>query len=73
MLDNSKQQQNNTLERRRRIEAEEDSMGFSYMPYHSMGSLNEYKGVFANDDETSLNTAKSVFDRTAIFHVKQDD
>ncbi len=52
---------------------DEDDMGYAYSEPIRWGYLNDYKGVFANnDDENALNTAKSVFDKTAIFHVKQE-
>jgi len=47
---------------------DEDETGMAYMPRPRMVPLNDYKGVFDHTDETSINTAKSVFDRTAVFH-----
>ncbi|MBR6257309.1 MAG: hypothetical protein IKR23_08020 [Lachnospiraceae bacterium] len=47
---------------------DEDEMGMMYMPRPANRYLNKDKGVFGNDDDTSINTAKSVFDRTAVFH-----
>ena len=54
------------------LDPEEDDMGMAYMPRPKIGYLNENKGVFDNEDETSINTAKSVFDKTAVFHVEQN-
>ena len=49
---------------------DEDEMGYAYDEPVKWGYLNDYKGVFTNDDdENALNTAKSVFEKTAIFHV----
>ena len=47
---------------------DEDETGMAYMPRPRMVPLNANKGAFDNTDDTSINTAKSVFDRTAIFH-----
>lgn len=49
---------------------DEDETGMAYMPRPDLVFLNENKGVFANDDNSSINTAKSVFDRTALFHTE---
>ena len=68
LLDGTKKQLEKSKEKKRRID--DDDM--DYITYKSIGNLNEYKGVFANDDDTSINTAKSVFDRTAVFHVRDD-
>ncbi len=37
------------------------------------GFLNSNRSVFDNKDETSINTAPSIFDKTAIFHTKKED
>ena len=42
-----------------------------YMPRPATKFINSGESVFDNKDETSINTAKSVFDRTAIFTVKR--
>ncbi len=52
---------------------DEDEMGYAYDEPVKWGFLNDYKGVFADDDEDALNTAKSVFEKTAVFHVDRDD
>ena len=52
---------------------EEDEEYYMYMPYPKSGFINENKGVFAAEDESSINTAKSIFDKTAVFHVKRDE
>ena len=49
---------------------DEDDQGMAYMPRPVSGFLNEDKGVFHNADETSINTAKSVFDKTCVFNTK---
>ena len=43
-------------------------MGMAYESPRPMMDFNTSKSVFDTVDETSLNTAKSIFDRTAIFH-----
>ncbi|MBR4514106.1 MAG: hypothetical protein IKO61_04395 [Lachnospiraceae bacterium] len=72
------------LDNNRRINAEnkkkndiqqdqdEDEMGYAYEEPVKWGYLNDYKGVFADDDDNAINTAKSVFDKTAIFRTKED-
>ena len=72
------------LDNNRRINAEnkkkndiqqdqdEDEMGYAYEEPVKWGYLNDYKGVFADDDDNAINTAKSVFDRTAVFKTKDD-
>ena len=53
------------------INPEEDEETLTYMPRPAFKYLNEDKGAFANSDENSINTAKSVFDKTAIFRVSK--
>ena len=72
------------LDNNRRINAEnkkkndiqqdqdEDEMGYAYEEPVKWGYLNDYKGIFADDDDNAINTAKSVFDKTAIFKTKED-
>ena len=49
---------------------DDDEMGYAYDEPIRWGYLNENKGIFTNDDdENALNTAKSVFDKTAVFRV----
>ena len=43
-----------------------------YDDYKPEGFLNGYRGVFDTTDEKSLNTAPSIFDKTAIFHTKKE-
>ena len=69
------------IEENRRVNAEnkkkndiqqdqdEDEMGYAYDEPISLGFLNEN----SEDDGNALNTAKSVFDRTAVFHVGQNN
>ena len=53
---------------------DEDEMGYAYDEPIKWGYLNENKGIFHDDDdENALNTAKSVFDKTAVFHVKDNE
>ena len=47
-------------------------MGYAYDDPVPMTFMNSKKSVFDTPDETSNNTAKSVFDRTAIFHTNTD-
>ena len=50
---------------------DEDVETLTYMPTPSFKYLNEDRGIFDNTDETSINTAKSVFDKTAVFRVSR--
>ena len=50
---------------------DEDVETLTYMPTPAFKYLNENRGVFDNTDETSINTAKSVFDRTVVFKVSR--
>ncbi len=53
---------------------EDDVDGYyMYMNREPSKFINEDKGVFDTTDMKSINTAPSVFDRTAIFHTKKDD
>ncbi len=44
-----------------------------YMDRKASGNLNDYRGVFDTKDEKSINTAPSIFDKTAIFHTKKEE
>lgn len=46
---------------------DDDEMGYAYSDRPPGLFLNQEKGVFAADDDHSLNKAPSIFDRTAIF------
>ena len=48
-------------------------MGMAYEHPIPMMNINSKKSVFDTPDETSINTAKSVFDRTAIFHTNSQE
>ncbi len=52
---------------------DEDETGMMYRPRPAFQYINKDKGVFGGDDDTSLNTAKSVFDKTAVFNVSAKD
>ena len=53
----------------------EDDVGdyLMYMEPKWQGFINDKSSVFDRKDDKSLNTAPSVFDRTAIFHTKKDE
>ena len=61
----------NSKQIRARQDPEEDETGMAYMPRPVSKYINSGDSVFDNKDETSINTAKSVFDRTAIFTVER--
>ncbi len=49
---------------------DEDEMGYAYQDRPPFVFLNNNKGIFVNPDDNSLNTAPSVFDKTAIFKTR---
>ena len=53
------------------LNGDEESM--TYMDRPAFRSINSQRSVFDNADETSINTAKSIFDKTAIFHTKSNE
>ena len=67
------QQRKNKIEQNRRAylrqDPEEDDMGYAYDEHKLSKPLNTQRSVFDNVDDKSINTAPSIFDRTAIFHV----
>lgn len=67
-LNRQKKKQNDVQQ-----DQDDDVTGMAYMPRPKPVFLNNDKGVFDNQDEESINTAKSVFDRTAVFHVSGGD
>ncbi|MCR5278206.1 MAG: hypothetical protein K6E19_02085 [Lachnospiraceae bacterium] len=44
----------------------------TYAPWKVMEPLNKYKGAFNDNSGSGINTAQSVFDRTAVFHTGKD-
>ncbi len=49
-----------------------DEMGYAYEDRPPNVFLNREKGVFAPNDDDALNTAPSIFDKTALFRVGGD-
>ena len=68
MLKQKQQQDRQKQNQKDRAFQEDDEMGYAYDTYHPFKDINSTKSAFDEPDETSINTAKSVFDRTAIFH-----
>ena len=54
-------------------EDEADAMGYAYEKAPGIRFINAEKSVFDNKDDTSINTAPSVFDRTAIFRTNTNN
>lgn len=52
---------------------DEEEGYFMYTDRPYFGDLNSNRSVFDTTDTTSINTAPSVFDRTAIFHTKTEN
>ncbi len=50
-----------------------DETGYAYSPAPPHVFLNENKGAFFSKDDTSINTAPSVFEKTTVFHVNQSE
>ncbi len=69
---NKEQERQKKKETQIQLDPEDGETGMIYMPRPAFKYLNEDKGVFDNTDETSINTAKSVFDKTAIFRTNRE-
>ncbi len=54
-------------------DVEEDETGYAYADRPPFVFLNRDKGVFANPNDNALNTAPSIFDKTAIFRTSTDN
>ena len=54
-------------------ENQEDETGMTYQPRPRWGFLNDTKGIFAEGRPKGINSEPSVFDKTAIFHVKRKE
>jgi len=55
---------------------DEDEETLAYKPFVRSKNINDYKGEFARsafDESKSINKAPSIFDATAVFHVKKED
>lgn len=52
---------------------EEDAQGYMYEDAPKWIPLNSKESAFTNKDDKSINTAESIFDRTAIFRVGTGD
>ncbi|MBR5420211.1 MAG: hypothetical protein IK115_03575 [Lachnospiraceae bacterium] len=53
--------------RRRQQQLEEDEETLSYAPSYRSKPINKQKGAFEKENFGGINTAESVFDRTAVF------
>ena len=68
MQQQNKKNDQQKKDQRNRLFQEDDEVGMAYDTYRPFYDINSTKSVFDQPDEDSINTAKSVFDRTAIFH-----
>ncbi len=73
MLKETKDLEKEKKRKREQAFLDDDEMGMAYMRRERMKPLDTDPGVFNQQDETSINTMKSVFDRTAIFHTKKEE
>lgn len=48
-------------------------MGYAYEKPIPYINLNSDVSIFDKKDETSINTSKSIFDKTAVFHVNRPE
>lgn len=64
----AKQQQNN--KKKPVQETEEETL--TYLSRKREHALNEGRGVFQGKTFEGINTEKNVFDRTAVFHVREE-
>jgi hypothetical protein len=70
------QNERNNKNKKKNIEMEEDEETLAYKPFARSRFINDDPGEFgksAFDESKSLNKAPSVFDATAIFHVKREE
>ena len=75
MIDNTKEL-NRQKKRQNDIQQdpEEDETGMAYMPFKKPVFLNEDRGAFTESKALGgINTEKSVFDRQAVFRVKNEE
>ncbi|MBR3307529.1 MAG: hypothetical protein IKI75_09815 [Lachnospiraceae bacterium] len=59
--------QNKKADERRRKPVDEDEETLRYDDWKGITDINRYKGVFGDEGPGGINTAESVFDRTAVF------
>ena len=74
MINDSKEQQKKLDKKRAQyfyddLNGTETGMTYEERPKFSF--INSSKSAFDTPDEKSINTAKSIFDKTAIFHTQQ--
>ena len=68
----TKQNQEILKRKKKQQLAEEDEETLSYAERPIMKPINKNKGAFEGREGDGINTAQSVFDRTAVFHTGED-
>ena len=63
----TKQNQDLLKKRRRQAQLDEDEETLSYAPSYKNKPINQQKGAFEKESFGGINTAESIFDRTAVF------
>ena len=71
-IDDRLVKQNRELAKKKKQRLEEDEEWLTYAVRQRMTPINKDKGIFP-DESSGINTRKSVFDRTAIFHTQGDE
>ncbi len=71
-IDDRLAKQNQELLKKKKQQAEEDEDTLTYAQRKRMQPLNKTKSAFADNSGDGINTAKSIFDKTAIFHTGED-
>ena len=66
-------QNQDLLKKKRQRQLDEDEETLRYAPSYRTKPINKNKGVFPEESFGGINTAQSVFDRTAIFNTREDD
>lgn len=64
--------QNEEIVKRNKIDLKEEEETMTYMSRKVQSPLNQKKSDF-DDDDKSINIQKSIFDRTALFHIESED
>lgn len=73
-VDDRLAKQNKELEKKKKKQQDPDDgeITLTYLERLQIPPINKNKGVFHDNSGDGINTAQSVFDRTAIFHTGED-
>ncbi len=73
-VDDRLAKQNKELEKKKKKQQDPDDgeITLTYLERLQIPPINKNKGAFHDNSGDGINTAQSVFDRTAIFHTGED-